>query len=113
MVPLVIKVGGLWLLEGHLFEMASRKEGGLGVLSMGGVDGTCGGWVLGVRVCLETAKVVVPTIQPNHLTFKRIDSLTNGVQVFIKHIHVNIRVILDGRRSKIYLLWLTLQFPHE
>jgi hypothetical protein len=82
--PLVVKVGRR-LLEGHLFEVASREEGGLGVLPMGRVDGTCRGGVFCLRVCLESAKVVVPTIQPDHLTLKRIDFLTYGIQVLIKH----------------------------
>ena len=112
MHPLVVKVGRR-LLEGHLLEVASREEGGLGVLSMGGVDGTCRGGVFDMRVCLETAKMVVPTIQPDHLTFKGIDFLTNGIQVFIQHTYVKIRVLLDGWRPKIHLLWLALQLPHE
>lgn len=110
--PLVVKVGRR-LLEAHLFEMASREEGGLGVLPVGRVDGTCGGGVFCLRVCLESAKVVVPSIQPDHLTFKRIDFLTNGIQVLIKHTQVKIRVILYGRRPKIYFLWLAFQFPQE
>jgi hypothetical protein len=110
--PLIVKVGRR-LLEGHLFEVASREEGRLGVLPVGRVDGTCGGWFFCLRVCLQSAKVVVPTIQPDHLTFKRIDLLTNGIQVLIKHTQVKIRVVLDRRRPKIHFLWLAFQFPHE
>ena len=82
--PLVVKVGRR-LLEGHLLEVASREEGGLGVLSMGRVDGTGRGFVFDMRFYFYTSKVVVPTIQPDHLTFKWIDFFANGIQVFIQH----------------------------